>query len=682
MPTLSQKLALPLVLLMSSLAFCLTYSRREGLNMNSFVQDGSVAAHLVLKDGKSPRILVAFPAGNSGTGLWFEDVSTPVHWKLLGDPAPHVEKDSEGRPLYGIRFRANVQAPQLVIKQAVLSNVRVLRDYRGGAGHVPPEVLTKAEVTGNTIRWSRNRLDGAAGYQLVIRVVDGRVNGDMIRAGTDGKISLVVTAVTGDKPLTPFGPGTLLEPTAAANPAARQALRFLSYREKFLAGSWRFNTYFGRDTLISVRLLMPVLKPDAIEAALNSVLDRLSPDGNVAHEEDISEFAILEHKVKDGSLSAAPIYDYKMMDSAYLLTPVLKAWLIDDPRGRARAAAFLARNGAGAKLMRNVRYVLSGATPFAQDANFDNLIALKPGVPVGEWRDSNDGLGGGRYPYDINAVLVPASLEAVDALYREGLLDPYVGPEDRELLSHVTKMTQVWNSRAGSFFIQEIPSSVTKEAITQYASIVGIAPEPALAAIGSQAIRFDALSLDGNGKPIPVENSDGNFGLLFGNPSSDQLILIAQTIRRPFPAGLMTGAGMVVANPAFANASLQKRFDKNAYHGTVVWSWQQALAAAGLARQLARKDLSTQACESLRSAQADLWKGIEAGREFSASELWSWRYANGRYEIVPFGSQDKDSDESNAAQLWSTVYLAVQRPAKQPQCEGSNRKVDLSLLKR
>jgi hypothetical protein len=156
------------------------------------------------------------------------------------------------------------------------------------------------------------------------------------------------------------------------------------------------------------------------------------------------------------------------------------------------------------------------------------------------------------------------------------------------------------------------------------------------------------------------------------------LILTAQTIRRPFPAGLMTGAGMVVANPAFADAALQKRFDKNAYHGTVVWSWQQALAAAGLARQLTRKDLPTEACESLRSAQADLWKVIESGQKFASSELWSWQYANGRYEIVPFGSQDKDSDESNAAQLWSTVYLAVQPPAKQPHCGRSDRGGDVS----
>ncbi len=78
-------------------------------------------------------------------------------------------------------------------------------------------------------------------------------------------------------------------------PTARNALTFLSYKEKFLAGSWRFNTYFGRDTLMSVRLLMPALTPEAVEAGLGAVLTRLSPQGEVAHEEDIGEFAILDH---------------------------------------------------------------------------------------------------------------------------------------------------------------------------------------------------------------------------------------------------------------------------------------------------------------------------------------------------------------------------------------------------
>ncbi len=47
-------------------------------------------------------------------------------------------------------------------------------------------------------------------------------------------------------------------------------------------------------------------------------------------------------------------------------------------------------------------------------------------MDAGEWRDSNDGLAGGRIPYDVNAVLVPAALDSAAALEASGLLKPYL----------------------------------------------------------------------------------------------------------------------------------------------------------------------------------------------------------------------------------------------------------------
>ena len=41
----------------------------EGRNINSFFRKGPVAAHLLLRSGTEPRLLVAFPAGNSGVGV-------------------------------------------------------------------------------------------------------------------------------------------------------------------------------------------------------------------------------------------------------------------------------------------------------------------------------------------------------------------------------------------------------------------------------------------------------------------------------------------------------------------------------------------------------------------------------------------------------------------------------------
>jgi len=67
---------------------------------------------------------------------------------------------------------------------------------------------------------------------------------------------------------------------------------------------------------------------------------------------------------------------------------------------------------------------------------------------------------------------------------------------------------------------------------------------------------------------------------------------------------------------------------------------------------------------ALRDAQSALWRAIEATRGYSRSELWSWRHEPGGDVPVAFGAGQGDADESNAAQLWSTVYLAVQPPAR------------------
>jgi hypothetical protein len=58
----------------------LSFDVDEGLNLNSFLRDGPIAAHLLLRSGTDPRILIAFPAGNSGVGLWFSHGTQPVSW--------------------------------------------------------------------------------------------------------------------------------------------------------------------------------------------------------------------------------------------------------------------------------------------------------------------------------------------------------------------------------------------------------------------------------------------------------------------------------------------------------------------------------------------------------------------------------------------------------------------------
>ncbi len=643
----------------------------EGRVLNAFFQQGSVAAHLLLSDGEQPRVLVAFPAGNSGVGVWFENTPKPVHWTLA--TVEGVSRtDERGRTLRGIVASASIDSP-LVVRDAVLSSVRVLRDYQIERAY-PPEVKATAKVTGKTIEWSRPRLDGAAGYALSITVDNGDIRRGQgasmtlspARSGEPMRLSII--ALTGEPPLTPFGRDRLLKDSASDDPRSRQVLGFLSYEEKLLAGSWRFNTYFGRDTLMSLRLLMPALQPQAIERGLIAVLERLNANGEVAHEEDIGEFAVLRHRKQGDAASDVPIYDYNMIDDDFMLACVAAAYLLEQPGGRERAETFLAiRMGGGERvgsaLARNFTWVTQAARAFAAAPVPDNLIALKPGLNAGEWRDSQDGLAGGRYPFDVNAVFVPAAMTAIAQLGRSGMLKNYLTPEQRKLLSNSNDIAAVWSREAPAKFLIRLAAADARRQVATYAENIGVSAVAALASLPSEEIVANAIALDAQHQPIRVLHSDGGFALLLQHPSATQVETLVDTMLRPFPAGLLTDAGLLVANPVFADTARQRQLDRTAYHGTVVWSWQQALLAAGLERQLARNDLPAPIKEKLRVAQQRLWLAIGNTRELRASELWSWRFVNGRYEAAPFGQNRGDADESNAAQLWSTVYLAIRPPA-------------------
>ncbi len=451
----------------------LSFDVVEGLNINSFLRDGPVAAHLLLRSGLDPRLIVAFPAGNSGVGLWFAHNAQSLIWQLLDRPAPVVLMDSKGRPLYGITAQVSATgAPALYFAKAVLSTVRVLRNFQAD-GTFPDELAAAPAIADATITWARDRLDGAAGYLLRIRVIEGTLAPDRISAAGGNAIRLEVTAVSGEAPLTPLAGSHLLNASARHDSATRDALTFLSYHESFLAGSWRFNTYFGRDTLMSVRLLMPALTSEAVAAGLGAVLTRLSPEGDVAHEENIGEFAVREH-LESGVHSDAPTFDYKMIDGTFMLAPVAAAWLLDDERGRAAAREFLARRDGrpgdaartmGADLVRNLQFVLGAAARFADDPSAPNLVALKAGWSVGEWRDSTDGLAGGRIPYDVNAVFVPAALEAARRFLASGLLDAYMTDADRSAFAHAAFMATVWRTKAKPLFAVTVPNGAARARI-------------------------------------------------------------------------------------------------------------------------------------------------------------------------------------------------------------------------
>ena len=637
----------------------LRFSITEGSARNAFFQDGPVAAHINLISRPRTRLLVAFPAGDSGVGLWFAGAGAAADW----GPVTQVRgMEAPGGALRGVSAVVTSRARRLEVQQAVLGGVRSLRDY-DDSGAMPAAIAAPLEVRGDTVTWARPRLDGAPGYRLSLQVLSGRMErtsggGVGFAAPARGPLRLRLEALTGEPPLTPIPAGDLLTPEAAKDARLAQALAFLTYREKMLAGSWRFDTYFGRDTLLSVRLLSSALSPDATEAALASVLARVNAAGEVAHEEAIGDFAILQHKAAGGPATDAPIYDYRPIDGAYLLAPVLAHYLLDMPAGRPRAAAFLARPGVREALARNAAWVLDQAAPFAAHPDAKALIALKPGALVGEWRDSLEGLGGGRYPYDVDAVLVPAALDSIARLAQAGML------ADPALAARAGAMAKVWTSAAPPLFDVAVPAGDAAADAAAYARSLGVEGGRAMAAASAEPLRFHALALDANGRPIPVLHSDEGFALLFLDPPPEQLEREVTALMRPFPAGLMTDVGMVVADAAYASAALQPKFGPDHYHGAVVWSWQQALFIAGLDRQLGRSGLPASTRTILTAARKRLWTAVKAASAERNAELWSWSFQKGHYSIEPFGQRGADKTESDAAQLWSTVYLGLKQPVR------------------
>ena len=647
--------------------FCgLRFAIPQGSDLNEFLRCGLVAAHLNVSSEGEPRILVAFPAGDSGVAVWFRRLSGAAAWTVSSGPKPAEASDSQGSPLYGIEVDLAVRAESLIVEHALLGSIRTIREYQG-TGRAPQSVATLARISESRIQWARRRLDGQPGYELSIEPLNGaRIDDDLAIAGSSGRVQVRVRALTGERPLTPLPRQSLLRRDARGTSRARQVLEFLSYREKYLAGSWRFDTYFGRDTLMTLALLAPALTPEALASGIASVLERCSPSGEVAHEEAIGEFAVL-HNTPLGIYPAdTPVYDYSMIDESLMLAPVLQALLERGAMPTGQAALLLQQRTAdgrtlmGERLVRNLLSVIHRTSAFAENPTVDHLIGLKPGTSAGQWRDSPDGLGGGRYPYDVNAVFVPAALEAIANLNQSGLLAPYLKGSQSRTLDRAHAQRHAWEAGAPGHFSVEIGSATARQAVVTYSRGAGIDPLPALHSLGDAGVRFNALALRADGQPVPVLHSDTSFLLMFGAPVPQQLESLVSATMRPFPAGLLTPVGILIANPAFADLGLQTRFGKHAYHGTVIWSWQQALLAAGIRKQLARAELPTSTRHLLLSAQASLWSSIDRSRELQTAEVWSWAFDNGRYRAVPFTPPGhRKADEANAAQLWSTAFISL-----------------------
>ncbi len=597
----------------------LRFRRSEGGQDHRFVQQSKGQVHALLRP--ESRLILAFPSQNSGVALWFSGA------RLSWLQEPNFGADAAGQTL---RFKLRVRG-SLRVQEVLLDSIRTIRD-REQLGPQGAERVRRGRGQREVYRrqngwqwWTRS------GYHLGLRqrgeVLEGQVR---IPYAPQPVYAL-------EELIEPRALGWMQQlPTAQRRRCqeALEGLRFLVGPQKWMAGSWRFLTYFGRDTLLSLMLLQPVLTPQAYAQGLESVLGRLSADGQVAHEEDLGDWASYRHRVEEGRVSQRPLYDYKMIDDDFLL-----------PIALARAPGF----SRGPQVRRNAEYVLAQAAALQTSSRG---VALRPGLSVGEWRDSQEGLGGGRYPGNVNLTLVPAALEALAAeepaaremalAWRERVAPAYQvelsGSEVRQRLQRF--LAHLPQAEARFFLSREIePGGPTLGQFLQH---------------GDEGLRFWALSLDDQGKAVEVVNSDFSFELFLGQPERLEVETALRLLELHFPLGLMTEVGPVVANPAYSPRHFES-LGRRAYHGSVIWSWQSAMLTAGLIQQQQRfpelQERIEKVLSRLDAAEA------RAGK-LAHSELWGFAIEPGQ-GVVARAFHGGGENESNPVQLWSTVYPAI-----------------------
>ncbi|KAJ6102233.1 hypothetical protein N7486_004660 [Penicillium sp. IBT 16267x] len=669
---------------------------------NYFYSDCNVAAQAIvtspLPDSNlstiGPRLIIAWPAGNSGICTFFapqDGVNGTLSIELvnstIGQPlAPVYNASSTSNyPNVGIQgiIRFNSSA---ILSLPILGSIRTIRDFVEGPSILYPQIQNAIKYTSNSdgsASVERQWLDNVTTTSLSFYSwINGTTSGDspVIVAnrtlGFEAGEYLFIAEMN-------YPQLASLKPDAVLNnqsihlttemPDQTTALSFLSYSEKLLAGAWRFLTYFGRDSMIAALLLEPVLSTGngtAMEAVLGAVLERVNrSDGSVCHEETIGDYATWTH-LQDNITSSAMVCTYQMIDPDYYLPVLMQRYFLDNPVGQKRASVFFntmagSINTANQNLtwgqlaLINAERIMRLTGPFAQNQTKDNLIHLKQGEVVGQWRDSEFGIGGGRIPFDVNTALAPAALRSIAALARGGIYK-----NEQQWGQVADQYAQIWEDETLQFFEVSIPQSQAQSLVKSYKNASSFAGPDQSSSIDTD-VTFYSLSLDGynNLSKVNVMHTDDCFRhYLLNTTNNAQLSTFlnstATNIRRTFPAGLMTDVGMLIANPAFGGDPVYaQNWTTGAYHGTVVWSWQLAMMAKGLELQMGRcevtanfsmpsgkrkkiADIVPDFCtddsifDNVKAAYNALWDSIGLNEGQLSTEVWSWVNRNGTFQLA------------------------------------------------
>jgi hypothetical protein len=240
-----------------------------------------------------------------------------------------------------------------VLTLPLLGSIRTIRDFAEG-GNTSPEIQDSLEFRqtdngGATIQ--RTWFDNITSTWMTFTPINGaqvvKINDRKLVFGSG---AYKFEASFNYQQLNQLSPREMLTPASSgliqSKPDQTTSLSLLSYTDKLLAGTWRFLTYFGRDSMITMLLMQPILSEGdggAIEAVISAVLERIRrSDGTVCHEEVIGDYASMINK-REGRNLSEPRCDYKMIDTDFYLPIALKNYFLDTQTGKQRAPAFFAR---------------------------------------------------------------------------------------------------------------------------------------------------------------------------------------------------------------------------------------------------------------------------------------------------------------------------------------------------
>jgi len=472
-----------------------------------------------------------------------------------------------------------------------------------------PQTTIRAGPT----RWSalitQTSIDGRDTIALEFRadprqVVATRAGDSLtLRARTGSRVRFSVRISTTGAPLTPLARGEIFTPeflrfladtraaakdtTSAAGLHARRLERqvrgveLLSSREKLMAGLPTYATYFGRDMLVSALMMRSIWRDAMSEAAIAAALRKLSPTGQVSHEEAMGGQAVREaageYATLIDSMSAAQQRNdraaadtllrragevlrdarqtrenYHMIDDEFQLPVLVARWITDTTITAAQKRAFLdADGGRGVPrlslLVRELALVARMTAPYAANPTATNLVGFaprdvtEPGGPAwgsSSWRDSGVGYAGGRFAMDVNAIWAPQALESVarilPMLTTLGYSVEQVAKSEPTVASTAEFMQWsrnaatlnaaigAWRGAARHFVVQLSPAEVRAGVNARLSAMPAAERTFWNARVtkgGSErdSLTFLALALDASTKPIAVVNTDPATRLFLGD---------------------------------------------------------------------------------------------------------------------------------------------------------------------